>query len=235
VIIGGTSGIGLATARRFARAGADVVIAGRNPQRLAAAVAALQDGPGAVQGRVADAGDESQLAALFDGLGPVDHVVVTCTHTGGVSPIADLDMATVRAHTEGKLVPHFLAVQASLVALRPGGSITLVSAISAQLANPGTALLAAVNAGIEAMVRVLAAEVAPIRVNAVSPGVIDTAWWDWLPAADRDATLDGIAKTLPVGRIGTADDVADAIAFLAGNTFTTGVILPCDGGATVAT
>jgi len=237
VIIGGTAGIGLAAARRFLRAGAEVVIAGRDRQRLEAAIASLHGesngDSGMAQGRLVDAGDKDQLTALFADLAPVDHVVVTVTHTGGVSSLADLDMATVRAHSEGKLVTHLQAVQASVGALRPSGSITLVSSISAQLTNPGTVLLAAVNAAIEAAVRVLAAELAPIRVNAVSPGMIDTGWWDWLPDTDRQQALDNYAKTVPVGRVGTADDVADAIAFVAGNTFTTGVVLPCDGGLAV--
>jgi NAD(P)-dependent dehydrogenase (short-subunit alcohol dehydrogenase family) len=229
-IIGGTSGVGLATARRLATDGHEVTIAGRDGDRLKAALAALADLGDSVRGAVADATDRASLDALFADTGPVDHLVVTVTAAGGVSPFHQLSMADLAAATGGKLLAHLNAIQAADPVLRADGSVTLVSAASAQAAIPGTVGLAAVNGAIEAAVPVLAVEAAPRRVNAVSPGVVDTAWWDWLPAADRAAAFADFAARTPAGRVGRAGDVADAIAFLIGNTFVTGVALPCDGG-----
>ncbi|MET8873092.1 SDR family oxidoreductase [Nocardia sp. NPDC004278] len=228
VIVGGTSGIGLATARRLAKNGAQVVIAGRNEERLTAALAEL--GP-EVTGKVVDARNESELAQLFSEVGPVDHVVVTVTGPSGTTPFRELRLDHLQTHVSGKLLPHIATIQAALPQLAPGASITLVSAASAGGSMPTTAALAAVNAGVEAIVPVLAVELAPVRVNAVSPGVIDTEWWNFLPEDARAEVFAGIAAQTPVGRIGSADDIAQAIEFLVTNGFTTGIVVRVDGGA----
>jgi NAD(P)-dependent dehydrogenase (short-subunit alcohol dehydrogenase family) len=108
--------------------------------------------------------------------------------------------------------------------------VTLVGAGSAQSALPGTALLAAVNGAVEAAVAPLARELAPRRVNAVSPGVIDTGWWDVMSEQEREATFEQLSQQTPVGRIGRPDDVAHAICELVENDYINGVVLPCDGG-----
>ncbi|WP_167477198.1 SDR family oxidoreductase [Nocardia arthritidis] len=228
VIVGGTSGIGLATAKRLAARGVAVVIAGRSEQRLAAALAEL--GP-EVTGKTVDARDQQDLARLFAEVGPVDHVVVTVTGPSGTKPFQEIDADHLQAHLSGKLLPHFATVQAALPHLTPNGSITLVSAASAGGSMPTTAALAAVNAGVEALVPVLAVELAPVRVNAVSPGVIDTEWWNFLPDEARADVFAQLSATTPVGRIGTADDIAKAIDFLVDNGFTTGIVVRVDGGA----
>ncbi|WP_433732732.1 SDR family oxidoreductase [Nocardia sp. CA-129566] len=228
VIVGGTSGIGLATARRLAKNGAQVVIAGRNEERLTAALAEL--GP-EVTGKVVDARNEGELAQLFSEVGPVDHVVVTVTGPSGTTPFRELRLDHLQTHVSGKLLPHVATIQAALPHLAPGGSITVVSAASAGGSMPTTAALAAVNAGVEAIVPVLAVELAPVRVNAVSPGVIDTEWWNFLPDDARAEVFAGIAAQTPVGRIGSADDIAQAIEFLVSNGFTTGIVVRVDGGA----
>ena len=114
------------------------------------------------------------------------------------------------------------------------GSITMISAASARAALPGTVTLAAVNGAIERMVSPLAAELAPVRVNAVSPGIIDTPWWSFLPDDQRQAQFTAAAGSVPAGRIGTAADVAGAVAYLVDASLVTGTILPMDGGFTVA-
>lgn len=228
VIVGGTSGIGLATARRLVKNGAEVVIAGRNSERLDAAVAELGS---QVTGFVVDARNEQDLARLFAEVGPVDHVVVTVTGPSGTTPFRELTLDHLQTHLTGKLLPHIATIQAALPHLNPGASVTLVSAASAGGSMPATAALAAVNAGVEAVVPVLAVELAPVRVNAVSPGVIDTDWWNFLPDDARAEVFAGIAAGTPVGRIGSADDVAKAIEFLTDNGFTTGIVLRVDGGA----
>ncbi|MEY9840308.1 SDR family oxidoreductase [Streptacidiphilus sp. EB103A] len=231
VIVGGTSGIGLATAELLRDRGYRVVVAGRNAERLEAALKVLGE---EVEGRTLDASDEGQLTAFFAGVGPFDHLVVTLTARGGVTSLLDLTDAELRRHSEGKLIPQLLTVKAALGTLRADGSVTLVGAVSSQLSAAGLVVLGSSNAGVEAASRILAAELAPRRVNAVSPGVIDTPWWDWVPEEGRDGALTGACAGTPVGRPGRPEEVAHAIAFLVENTYTTGIVLPVDGGARLA-
>jgi NAD(P)-dependent dehydrogenase (short-subunit alcohol dehydrogenase family) len=228
VVMGGTSGIGLAVAERQLQEGREVVVTGRDKSRLETALARL--GEGASGGSV-DASDEEATRAFFTDLGPIDHAVVAVTGNTAAGAFADLAIGDLRAAVEGKLVAQAVAAQAALKTLRPGGSLTFVTAGSSGAARPGTAGLAAVNAAVEAMVPVLAVEVAPIRVNAVSPGIIDTPWWDWLEADARRQAFDAFASTAPAGRVGHPEDIADAIGYLIGNTFTTGVVMSVDGGS----
>lgn len=226
VIIGGTSGIGLATARRLAADGHTVTVAGRDPEKTKRAAVEPN-----IDGRVADATDRAQLDALFATTGPVHHLVVTTSAIGGFGALLDLDVADLRTAVEGKVIAYANAIKAARPVLADNGSITLLGAGSAQAALAGTAGLAAVNGAIETMVPTLALELAPVRVNAISPGVIDTAWWDWLPADARETTFAEFASNVPVRRVGTADEVADAVAFLIGNKYANGVVLPIDAGS----
>ncbi len=227
VVLGGSAGIGLATARLAAARGARVTLGGRDRERLAEAAASVG---GDVVGIEVDACDVEQLRRFFAQAGPLDDLVITVTRRGGAGPVADLADQDLAGAFAGKAVAHLSAVALALPTLAAKGSITLVTAGSAQAALPGTVGLAAVNGALEAAVRPLARELAPRRVNAVSPGVIETGWWDEVPEADRKQTFETFAARTPVGRIGTAEDVAEAILGLAGNGFVTGVVLPCDGG-----
>ena len=231
VIVGGPSGIGLATAELLRDRGNRVVVAGRSADRLEAALKVLGE---KVEGRILDASDEGQLAEFFAQVGPFDHLVVTLTAKGGVTSLLDLTGAELRRHSEGKLIPQLLTVKAALGTLRADGSVTLLGAVSSQLSAAGLVVLGSSNAGVEAASRILAAELAPRRVNAVSPGVIDTPWWDWVPEESRDGALTGACVGTPVGRPGRPEEVAHAIAFLVENSFTTGIVLPVDGGARLA-
>jgi len=223
VIIGGTSGIGLATARLLAARGNAVTIVGRDPAKLDAAV---RDAGAGAKGEAADAGDRAVLDGLFARIGPVDHLVLAASGGAGAGPFNAVDPEGVRRGFEAKFWVHWNAAQSVLPHLAPDGSITLVTAASSRLANPGTAGLAAINGALERMVPTLARELAPRRVNAVSPGVIDTAWWSDKPVALFEAE----SRKAPLARAGQAEEVADAIAFLIGNRFVTGVILDVDGG-----
>ena len=132
---------------------------------------------------------------------------------------------------EGKFFAQISVAQCALNNLVSGGSITFISAGSARVALPGTIGLAAINGAIETIIPTLAKELAPIRVNAVSPGVIDTPWWDKMPKEARDSIFEQTSKSLPVRRVGRPEDVSQAIAFLIENTFVTGTIIEVDGGA----
>jgi len=226
-ILGGSAGIGLATAALLQERGAEVTIGGRDEARLGEAEAVLASGAKAFR---VDATDADSLRSFYQQAGPLDDLVVTVTRRGGAGPAESLANADLPGAFTDKPAAHLRAVAQALPTLDRSGSVTLAGAGSARSALPGTALLAAVNGAVEAAVAPLARELAPRRVNAVSPGVIETSWWETLPEADRRAAFTQFAGQTPVGHNGTAEDVAHAIAALIENDYITGVVLPCDGG-----
>jgi NAD(P)-dependent dehydrogenase (short-subunit alcohol dehydrogenase family) len=227
VILGGTSGIGLASAKAALEQGARVLIAGRDEQRLNAALEQLGDG---AEGVSVDASDRAQLESFMADAGSFEHLVLALGGGAGGGPIASLELGELRAGFDGKFWPHMSALQLALPHIQPGGSVTFVSAASASAPFAGVAGLAAINGALEAMVPALAVELAPIRVNAVSPGVIDTPWWHGLPEAERAAVFAQYGSAAPVGRVGTAAEIGQAIVSVLANRFITGTVLTVDGG-----
>ncbi|MFF7987890.1 SDR family oxidoreductase [Streptomyces sp. NPDC007901] len=228
LVIGGTSGVGLAVARQLAGRGHAVHIAGRNTERLKEATAAIA---GDVHVHVLDAADAEAAASLAARIAPIRHLVITLAGKGGAGLLGDLPLDDLRQAFEEKYWPTVTALQASLAHLSEDASITLVGAITARAAMPGTAGIGSLNAAVEGLVQPLAAELAPVRVNAVSPGYVDTPWWDALAAEDRSAFFKQAADALPTKRIATAPDVAEAILLLATNPNITGTVIETDGGA----
>jgi NAD(P)-dependent dehydrogenase (short-subunit alcohol dehydrogenase family) len=228
VIIGASAGIGEAAARAFAARGAAVTITGRSKERLDKAAQRIGH---PVLAAELDATSREALEAFFATTATIDHLVLTASPGAvGVGPVAALDEAALRQAFDGKFFAHVKAIQAALPRLRQDGSVTMVTAASARAAFPGTAGIAAVNGALETIVAPLAVELAPLRVNAVSPGVIDTHWWNAMPEDQRRAYFDSVAAVSPVRRVGKPDDVADAIVYLAGAGFITGIVLECTGG-----
>lgn len=228
VIIGASAGIGEAAARAFAARGAAVTITGRSKERLDQAAQRIGQ---PVLAAELDATSRGALDAFFATTGTIDHLVLSASPGAvGVGPIATLDEAALRQAFDGKFFAHVKAIQAALPQLRRDGSVTLVTAASARAAFAGAAGIAAVNGALETMVAPLAVELAPLRVNAVSPGVIDTHWWNALPEDQRRAYFESVAAVSPVGRVGKPDDVAEAIVYLADADFVTGTVLECTGG-----
>lgn len=229
VVIGGSSGIGLAVARRCLADGARVVIAGRSRQRLEAASAELGRPP-ALTAVPADIADQAQLQHLFEQAGTLTHLVVTAAdlpYGPAVTLTEDSMMRAVRSKITGPLT----AAQLAAPRMPAHGSITYTSGIAAYRPMPGGALAAIANGALESMVRALALELAPIRVNAVSPGWVDTPIWDNLAAPEvRQARLAEMAARLPGGRIGHPRDIANTIAFLIGDDLVTGTVLHAEGG-----
>lgn len=227
VIMGGTSGVGLATAHAAAQAGARVIVAGRSRDKLDVATAGLGD---SACGEQVDAADRGALDAFFERLRRIDHLVIAASSGMGAGGFSTLSQADLERGFDGKFWIQWRCAQAALPHMSTAGSITLVTAISARVGNPGTSGLAAINGALGAMVLPLAHELGPIRVNAVSPGVIDTAWWGRRDPEMKRRVFDQVAASAPLKRVGKAEDVADAILFLAGNGYVTGVILDVDGG-----
>jgi NAD(P)-dependent dehydrogenase (short-subunit alcohol dehydrogenase family) len=227
VIIGGSSGIGLATARKLLGPGMKVTITGRNQDRLNSAWKSLG---GAVDKAAFDAAKPDQVSGFFERLGPFDHLVLAASGGKGLGPFQTLDLTDIGSGVDEKVRPQLSCLQAALPTLRKSGSVTFISAVSAQLAMPGVAGIAAINGMLLTVVPILAVELKPLRVNVVAPGVIDTPWWDFVAEEQRQAIFADYADKTPVGRVGKAEDVADAIAFLVSNGFMTGQVLTCDGG-----
>lgn len=223
VVVGGTSGIGLAIAQAAHREGARVTVASRNPERA---------DPGALEGLAVERCDMSvpaDVARLFDAADELDHVVVTGAEMEH-GAVLEADLSLVERNFRSRFWGSVLIVRAAAPKLSEGGSITLTSGNAVTKAFPGEAFPGASAGAVEALARTLAVELAPIRVNVLCPGFIDTPLMDFL-GDDRDAILQGVAaERMPVGRIGTADDIAHAAHFLMTNGYVTGLSLLVDGG-----
>ncbi|WP_245752483.1 SDR family oxidoreductase [Chitinophaga arvensicola] len=226
IIAGGSSGIGLATAVILAKEQANVTITGRSAARLADAV---KNRPG-IHTASLDSNNRKDLDAFFGAQGNIDHLVIALSGAKGAGKFAELSLKDLREGFEGKFWPQLNTLQAALPYINKGGSITLVTAISAISKAPGTSGLAAINGALELMIPSIAKEIQPLRINAVSPGVVNTPWWDFLPADAKADTFHEYAAQIPTGRVGEPDEVADTIIFLMRNGNITGTIIRCDGG-----
>lgn len=227
LIVGGSSGIGLATAATFAAAGAHVVIASRSAERCRLAAGSI--GP-IVSTATLDVTDDAAVEAFFAEGEPWHHVVVTASQAPG-GPARQLPLKDAYQAMSSKFWGAYRI--ARVARFTEHGSLTLVSGRS-QRPRANSVLQGAINAALDALVKGLALELAPVRVNSVSPGVIDTPLWHRMAGSDRKAMFDELASRLPAGRVGQAQDIALAILFLAGNGFATASTLMVDGGAVVA-
>lgn len=225
LVIGGSSGIGEATAGLVASAGAAVTIASRSAHKLAAARARL---PAGVATAVLDVTDDAAVQVFFAGHAPWGHVVLagSATQTG---PVRGLPLDAARAAMDNKFWGAYHVGRHARIA--DGGSLTFVSGVYSQRPQAGAVLQGALNAAVEALARGLALELAPaVRVNTVSPSTTATPLWDKLGADGRAAKLATMRARLPLLRVADAADIAQAIVFVAGNRFATGSTVLIDGG-----
>jgi NAD(P)-dependent dehydrogenase (short-subunit alcohol dehydrogenase family) len=226
VIIGGSSGMGLATAKAVAAAGAGVLIASRSREKLEKARAELG---GKVAIHPLDVTDEEQVRAFFAKVGPFNHLV-TSAASGVTGKFLELDTEVVRALFDSKFWGQYRAAKHAAPNILAGGSITFFSGIAGQRPLPGFSSYAAVNGAVNALCRALALELAPVRVNVVSPGIVQTPAYAGMPEVERREFFAAVAAKLPVQRAGRPDDAAQTVLYLLRNGFTTGTVIDVDGG-----
>jgi NAD(P)-dependent dehydrogenase (short-subunit alcohol dehydrogenase family) len=227
VVLGGSSGIGFAVAELAAAQGARTIIASSNAERVQKAIESLG---GDVQGHVVDVSDERAVETLFAKLGPFDHLVYSAGDSLYLHELATTDLMQARRAFELRYWSALAAVKYGSPHIRKGGSVVLTTGVAGQRPHKGWVIAASVCGTIEALTRALAVELAPIRVNAVSPGVVRTNLWQNMNAAEREHLYESVGKSLPVGRIGEPHDIAQAYLFLMQEGFTTGQSIVVDGG-----
>ena len=227
VIVGGSSGIGLAVAEEAASQGAKVVIVSSKAERVQEAIRSI----GAeAQGQVVDVSNERAVESLFKTLGAFDHLVFTAGDSLHLHELAVTDLKQARRTFELRYWSALAAVKYGSPQIRTGGSVVLTTGIAGRRPQNGWVIAASVCGTIEALTRALAIELAPIRVNAVSPGVVRTNLWQNMSLAEREHLYESVGKGLPVGRVGEAHDIAQAYLFLMKEAFVTGQTVVVDGG-----
>jgi NAD(P)-dependent dehydrogenase (short-subunit alcohol dehydrogenase family) len=227
VILGGSSGIGLAVGELAASHGAKVVVASSNPERVQKAIESIG---GKAEGHAIDVSDERAVEAFFARVGHFDHLVYTAGDSLHLHDLASTDLKQARRAFELRYWSAIAAVKYGSPNIRKGGSIVLTTGIAGQRPRKGWVVAASVCGAIEALTRALAVELAPIRVNAVSPGVVRTNLWQSMSAAEREHLYESVGNSLPVGRVGEAREIAQAYLFLMQEGFSTGQTVVVDGG-----
>jgi NAD(P)-dependent dehydrogenase (short-subunit alcohol dehydrogenase family) len=227
VVLGGSSGIGLAVAQQVVEQGGELVIASSNAQRVQQAITKLG---GKAAGHALDLTDEPGIRTFFEKLGGFDHLVYTAGDTLQLNEVATADLKQARRAFELRYWAVLAAVKYGSAQIRSGGSVVITTGIAAHRPRKGWVFGASVCGAIDALTRALAVELAPLRVNAVSPGVVRTNLWQHIPESDREQMYQGVGKTLLVGRVGEAHEIARAYLFLMQEGFSTGQIVVVDGG-----
>jgi NAD(P)-dependent dehydrogenase (short-subunit alcohol dehydrogenase family) len=225
VVVGGTSGMGLATARAAAAEGAEVVAAGRRPRGERPPV------EGVAQAEV-DVTSEASVQALFEEVGELDHLLVSAS-PGSAGAFLEQDLPAARSFVDGKLLGSWACARYAAPRMPAGGSITFITGASAVRPPRHAALVSTAFAAVEALSRALALELGPLRVNTIRPGYTDSEMWSGLSASDRDALRLRVAEAMPVGRMGRPEDIAHAALFLMTNPQVTGAVLEVSGGETL--
>jgi NAD(P)-dependent dehydrogenase (short-subunit alcohol dehydrogenase family) len=226
VVIGGSAGIGLETARRARAEGAEVILAGRNPERLQQAASAV----GAMSTAAFDATDPTALERFLSGVpSPIDHVMVTA---GGpyYAPLAEMDLDAARRNITAEIGTPLVVARTAVGRVRAGGSLLFIGGTGGRRAGVGFSIIGAVTAALPALVANLAVEVAPIRVNLIAPGFVDTPLSASLLGDQLEARRAQLRATLPIGRVVGPEDVAALAVHVMANTALTGATYDIDGG-----
>jgi NAD(P)-dependent dehydrogenase (short-subunit alcohol dehydrogenase family) len=228
LIVGGSSGIGAAAAAAFAKEGAKVTIVSRDATKLEAVAARVQI---KLETAVLDITKNEDVVSFFSKREAFDHVVISAAQTA-TGPVRQLAVDSAIAAMDSKFWGAYRVARAAKI--NDGGSLTFVSGFLAIRPNKMSVLQGAINAALEALARGLALELAPARVNTVSPGLIETPLWSRMEASARNAMFESAAGRLPVKRVGQPEDIAQAIVYLASNGYATGSTVLVDGGGAIA-
>lgn len=230
IVIGGSSGIGLGVAASALESGAELVIVGRSPEKLQAAERTLGAGRG-VSSIAADMTKEADVARLFDEVGAFDHLASTAGTPPPGDPIDRTDIDVVRRFVDNKLIGAVLVAKHAARTLKAGGSMTFISGINKDRPPvPGGSVVSAIAGSFSYFARALALELAPTRVNVVSPGWVDTPMFDELVGEAKSGFFESMAARLPAGKIATPADIAPAFIYAMESDFTTGETIHIDGG-----
>lgn len=231
VVIGGSSGIGLAVAKAALDAGSRVIIGSSQAANVEAAVAGLGEG---ASGHAVDVGDEASVAAFFEAVGPFDHLAFTAGDwsRAGRGPLQDIDLAAAGAMFKVRYWGAIFASKHAARTILPGGSVTLTNGMIAHRPSKGSALSTAMAGSVEHLTRGLAVELAPLRVNCVCPGLMRTDVWNSIPEAGREERFSEMTKRQLIPRIGEPEELAEAYLYLMRCGYTTGQVLQVDGGMT---
>ncbi len=226
LVIGGSAGIGLETARRARAEGAEVVLTARNPERLQQAALEV----GARSSTAFDATDFDSLDAFFDELPtPIDHVLLTAGRPY-YAPLATMDFDEARRDVDAHLWLALRVARYAMSKVRPGGTLLFVSGTGGRRPTVGLSIVAALTAGIPALAKGLALELAPVRVNVIAPGFVDTPLSASLLGDDLEQRREQLRATLPIGRVVGPEDVAALAVHIMTNTALTGATFDIDGG-----
>jgi NAD(P)-dependent dehydrogenase (short-subunit alcohol dehydrogenase family) len=228
IIMGGTSGIGLGVAGLFARRGAEVILGSHRKSSIDSALGELSGLD--VRAQLVDVTSEESVSSFLGGIGEIDHLIYTAGAPLDLMPVTEIDMDVARHHHDVRCFGILVTTKHAAPLIRPGGSIVLTSGIAGARPSPGWAVAAGTAGTIEAYTRALAAELAPVRVNAVSPGTVRSPLWSGIPEAEREAYYDHVAKTNLTRTISHPGQIAACYAFLTDQPFATGTVLVVDGG-----
>jgi NAD(P)-dependent dehydrogenase (short-subunit alcohol dehydrogenase family) len=228
VVLGGSSGLGLAVAQQAVAQGATAIIASSNADRVKQAVATLD---AKAEGHTLDLSNERDIQDFFEKIGDFDHLVFTAGDTLHLNELAATDLTKARRAFELRYWAALAAVKYASPHIRKGGSIVLTTGVAGRRPHKGWTIAASVCGTIEALTRALAVELAPIRVNAVCPSVVRTNLWQSMNADAREQLYESVGKSLLVGRVGEACEIAHAYLFLMQEGYGTGQIMVLDGGA----
>lgn len=227
IVVGAGSGIGKGIALAAREAGAGVVLVGRSREKLDKVVSGLPPGA-STQVIAADITNEADVVRLYEEAGSFDHLVSTVADLA-YQPVREFDLTAARRSVDSKLMSSLLLAKHCTRA-RPGGSLTFLSGIAAYRPMPRGAIVAAINGALASLAYALALELAPLRVNVVSPGWVDTPIWDTVAGDKKHDMQAQMANRLPVGRIGRPEDIAQAVLSIMANGYMTGTVVHVDGG-----
>jgi NAD(P)-dependent dehydrogenase (short-subunit alcohol dehydrogenase family) len=228
IVLGGTSGLGFAAAQFAAAEGAVVTIVSSNQSRIDQA---LKDLPKGSTGYATDLSKEINIKTFFDTTGNFDHLIYTAAENLTLNTVNEMDLEQARRFFTLRYWGALAAVKYGAPNINHGGSISLTSGIASTRPGKGWALASSICGAMEGLVRALAIELAPIRVNSVVPGVVKTNLWNSMSIVDRENLYASVGNSLPIRRVGEAEDIAQAFVYLMKQQFGTGQNIVVDGGA----